>query len=154
MRAICQCGVCPYCTGRHKTWKDKTPEEKQAVLDRRNKDRVRANDQARYERDKEKRLAAMRTYQATPEGRAAGNAAKRRWAKQNYYKRKAQVAVGNAVRDGRLIRTGICEHAGSDCRGRVTFHHDDYTKPLEVRELCQHHHHQADVALRAEMRFF
>jgi hypothetical protein len=117
-------------------------------------ERVRARDRARYKRDKEKRQAAIRAYQATPEGREAHKAATRRWAKQNYYKRKAQVAVGNAVRDGKLIRTGVCEHAGPDCRGRVTFHHDDYTKPLEVRELCQHHHHQADVALRAEMRLF
>lgn len=139
MQPICQCGECPYCTGRRKTWKDKTPEEKRAVLDRRDPDRVRANDRARYERDKKKRLAAMAAYQATPEGRAAANRAKREWAKRNYPKRRAHIAVGNAIRDGKLVK-GPCELAGDDCSGKIHAHHDDYAKPLEVRWFCTGHH--------------
>jgi hypothetical protein len=139
MRPICQCGNCPYCTGRPKAWKDKTPAEKQAVLDRRNPERVRANDRRRYERDKKKRRAAMAAYQATPEGKEAHNRAAREWAARNYEKRRAHIAVGNALRDGRLVK-GPCE-IGEGCQGRVEAHHDDYSKPLEVRWFCSRHHH-------------
>lgn len=78
----------------------------------------------------------MDAYARTPEGREAGNAAKRRWAKANYAKKKATVAVNNAIRDGRLIR-GDCEVCGKPL---AQGHHDDYSKPLEVRWLCPEHH--------------
>lgn len=48
---------------------------------------------------------------------------------------KAQNAVNNAIRDGRLHKAPcIC---GST---NVHAHHDDYNKPLEVRWLCPIHH--------------
>jgi len=46
-------------------------------------------------------------------------------------------AVGNAIRDGRLNR-GPCEVCGS--RESVEGHHEDYSKPLDVRWLCREHH--------------
>lgn len=45
-------------------------------------------------------------------------------------------AVNNAIRDGRLERKP-CEVCGCE---RVEAHHDDYSKPLEVRWLCRTHH--------------
>ena len=51
-------------------------------------------------------------------------------------KRKAQVAVANAIRDGRLKREP-CEKCGAE---PTQAHHDDYLKPLEVRWLCRTHH--------------
>lgn len=48
-------------------------------------------------------------------------------------RKKAVVAVNNAVRDGRLFKKP-CEHCGAE---RVTGHHPDYSKPLEVVWLCQ-----------------
>lgn len=45
-------------------------------------------------------------------------------------------AVNNAVRHGRLVR-GPCEVCGEK---KVDAHHDDYTKPLDVRWLCRKHH--------------
>lgn len=53
-------------------------------------------------------------------------------------KRAARIAVGNAVRDGRLRRMP-CEICGSL---RVQAHHDDYSKPLSVRWLCFKHHRE------------
>lgn len=50
----------------------------------------------------------------------------------------AQTAVGNAVRDGRIIK-GSCEVCGSK---KVVAHHDYYDRPLDVRWMCQSHHKQ------------
>jgi hypothetical protein len=50
-------------------------------------------------------------------------------------RRKAITAVNNAIRDGRLERQP-CEVCGAQGQG----HHDDYTRPLAVRWLCSQHH--------------
>lgn len=48
----------------------------------------------------------------------------------------AHRALRNGLRSGNIVR-GICEQCGSaDTEG----HHDDYSKPLEVRWLCKAHH--------------
>jgi hypothetical protein len=51
----------------------------------------------------------------------------------------ARTATANAIRDGRLTRMP-CEVCG--CL-KSQAHHEDYTKPLEVRWLCFVHHRQA-----------
>jgi hypothetical protein len=51
-------------------------------------------------------------------------------------KRAANQAVSNAVRDGRLVRQP-CEVCGAE---KAEAHHDDYSKPLDVRWLCRKHH--------------
>lgn len=81
------------------------------------------------------RVAAREAYAATPEGRAAGNRAKRSYLDRNPVKRAAHIAVGNALRDGELKRQP-CEVCGAMAQA----HHDDYSKPLDVRWLCTKHH--------------
>ena len=61
--------------------------------------------------------------------------AKGKWIERNPEKRQAQNAVNNAIRKGRLIRRS-CEI----CGGRAHAHHDDYSKPFDVRWLCPKHH--------------
>lgn len=51
-------------------------------------------------------------------------------------KHTAHQKTGNAIRDNRLIKQP-CEVCGER---EVEAHHDDYSKPLEVRWLCQRHH--------------
>jgi hypothetical protein len=116
-----------------------TAEERKAWIAKRDPAKVRAADRARYRRDREKRLAAQRAYQATERGRAARDRSQARQRAQNPAKYKAVTAVGNALRDGKLVR-GPCESAGHDCAGAIHAHHDDYSKPLEVRWLCRRHH--------------
>lgn len=60
----------------------------------------------------------------------------KRWIEKNPEKRAAHIAVSNAVRDGALIK-GTCEVCG---KLEVEAHHDDYSKPLDVRWLCSTHH--------------
>lgn len=58
----------------------------------------------------------------------------------------AQNLAEKAIEKGLLVR-GPCEVCGisgtmADGRHTVQAHHDDYNKPLEVRWLCQRHHHE------------
>lgn len=51
-------------------------------------------------------------------------------------KRRAQTAVGNAVRDGRLKKAPCVVCGGEKVQG----HHWDYGRPLDVLWLCVRHH--------------
>ena len=67
-----------------------------------------------------------------------------RWAEKHKLARWAHIALRNGVRRG-LIEKRPCEVCGdADAEG----HHDDYSKPLEVRWLCRKHHKEHHRALR------
>lgn len=52
-------------------------------------------------------------------------------------KRAANIMVGNAVRDGRLIKPLKCSRCGGiPPRRQLHGHHKDYSKPLEVQWIC------------------
>lgn len=93
-------------------------------------DRKRANDP--------KRVKARKEYAKTKEGAAARARAAARWVERNPQKRRAQIMVGNAIRDGKLFREP-CENCGAE---PTHAHHDDYAKPLNVRWLCPPCHSQ------------
>lgn len=57
----------------------------------------------------------------------------KQWRIKNPEAYKAQTAVGNALRDGKLRRLP-CAMCGTTTN--VHAHHSDYTKPLMVRWLC------------------
>ena len=66
-------------------------------------------------------------------------------------KAKTWAATGNAIRDGRLIRQPceVCGHEPAEA------HHDDYSKPLDVRWLCTKHHaehHKRERQKQRDMR--
>lgn len=67
-----------------------------------------------------------------------------RWRQENPAAYKAQTAVGNALRDGKLFRPSACKGCGA--AKRLHAHHDDYAKPLEVRWLCVRCHKLAHIA--------
>lgn len=121
---ICECGACDRCKSRERMRRRRAE----------NPEHVRALDRARYRRDKAKRLAAARAY--AEENRERVAAIKRAWAERNPEKRAAHVAVGNALRSRQLVRQP-CEVCGAT---RVHAHHDDYSRPLDVRWLCPSHH--------------
>lgn len=85
------------------------------------------------------RKKVKRDYAATPEGRVRSNAAKVAYSKRNPKVRSAQVAVGNAVRDGKLFKAAACDTCHTEgCY--VEAHHCDYNKPLDVVWLCDDCH--------------
>ena len=70
---------------------------------------------------------------ANPE---VGRRARSAFCKKYPEKLAAWTALSNAVAAGKVVR-GLCEVCGSE---KVDGHHDDYSKPLEVRWLCKKHH--------------
>jgi hypothetical protein len=57
-----------------------------------------------------------------------------KWRARTQHKVKAQRAVFEAVKYGRLVRPTTCELCGHE--GRIQAHHEDYDQPLVVRWLC------------------
>lgn len=74
--------------------------------------------------------------QKTEKGKAIHNNACRAWGERNKDRRQVQIAVSNAVRDGRLQKLPcfICGEA------EVEGHHPNYDAPLDVIWLCVKHH--------------
>ena len=66
-----------------------------------------------------------------------------RWKATHPNRRKAQVAVNNAVRDGRLAKLP-CFVCGVEAEA----HHPDYSAPLDVVWLCSVHHKAAHSIVR------
>ncbi len=127
---------------------------KQKVRENRanNPERHRAYDAKRFQ-DDPKVKARHKRYQATTAGQESMRKAREKWAEnngdvikaahqkwllENPEKRAAHIAVGNAVRDGKLFKPDSCD----DCEmpGRLDGHHEDYSKPLDVDWLCRKCH--------------
>jgi hypothetical protein len=84
------------------------------------------------------RVQARNVYMQTE----AGKLAKKR-ATEAYHKRypmayAAHVMARNAIRDGRLATESCCSVCGST--KKIEGHHDDYTKPFDLRWLCEQCH--------------
>jgi len=84
------------------------------------------------------RKLLRKKYSETNAGKESSRRNTISYRKGNLIKYKAHNIVGNALRDKKIFK-GLCEVCGSSF---VHGHHDDYTKPLEVRWLCPTHHKQ------------
>ena len=93
---------------------------------------------ARYALTIEERHAYEARRNATPERKKQLLESNKRRKLAHPEKARARNAVVNAVRDGRLARLP-CEVCGDL---RVEGHHEDYSKPLDVRWLCFTHHRE------------
>jgi len=104
--------------------------------------RKRLTDKADEVRAYEKRRAnaphragARAEYQKTAAYRRSHKDATAKYAAKHPKRRAAQIAVGNAIRDGKLERLP-CQV----CGGPSEAHHPDYDAPLDVVWLCVPHH--------------
>jgi hypothetical protein len=98
-----------------------------------NKEKHRECGRRWAEKNRDKVNADSRKYVANhPEKRAA---TVKRWQRRNRIKRDAHVITNNAIQGGHLIPMP-CEVCGSKAQA----HHDDYSRPLDVRWLCPKHH--------------
>jgi len=86
--------------------------------------------------------ALNRKYLSTPKGRAARARATRAYRARHKAKLDAHNAVAYALRTGRIEPWPVC--AVPDCtEHKPQAHHPDYSAPLAVVWLCDHHHKQA-----------
>ena len=85
------------------------------------------------------RVEARKAYSKTDQGKEHSKVAKQKWQKENVIKRAANLIIGNAVRDGKIIKPLNCEVC--NCKpSRLHGHHDDYNYPMTVRWLCSKCH--------------
>lgn len=124
---------------------------KQDVLQHReeNIDKIQAYDRERGYLPH--RVAARDAYKKTKAGRLALNRGKKRWTEKHPEERAAQLILRSAIRSGKMKKQP-CEVCGSV--KHVHGHHDDYTKPLDVRWLCSACHSDHHKELREENRGF
>ena len=90
-------------------------------------DRQRANNP--------ERVKARLDYAQSEEGKISQTEAKKRWIENNLIKRAAQTMIKNYLRSRPHLVKENCESCGTKSE-RIHKHHDDYSKPLEVRFLC------------------
>lgn len=89
----------------------------------------------------------VRKYRQSPKGRTAVAKALRKYRSTYPDRIKAHTEVRNAIVAGIIVRQP-CEVCGST--ENIHGHHDDYSKPLEVRWLCPKHHREHHTAERAK----
>ena len=98
-------------------------------------DCTKQNVHANYRNKIEEKRAYEKKRWRRPERRKWAQEALRLHRARNPLKYVARNAVNNAIRDGRLQRKS-CEICGKKAQA----HHDDYSKPLDVRWFCFAHH--------------
>lgn len=81
-------------------------------------------DRARYVRSKDQRVAILRSGVAKhPE------------------RKRARMALQNAVRRGDVLKPEFCDDCGQQfARAAIHGHHEDYTRPLDVAWVCARCH--------------
>lgn len=101
-----------------------------------NIDQIREYDRQRG--SKPHRVEARREYIQTEAGKLARKKAAVAYKKRHPMAYASHVITRNAIRDGRLTQASKCSVCNST--EKIEGHHDDYTKPLEVRWLCEKCH--------------
>lgn len=99
-----------------------------------NTERVRRFARERIRRWRETHTPIKRVESATTKAKAKERA--RKLYKEHPQRVLARLAVQRAVKSGRLVRQP-CEKCGAE---KTQAHHDDYSKPLDVRWLCARDH--------------
>jgi len=121
-------GVKSHCKECHK---QKVRENRQAKADY-----YRAYDAIRFQTDPRVK-ARHRRYQATAAGKEAMRKARKKWMNEKPEARAAHIILGNAVRDGRVVKPAVCTKCGrKPTRRNMHAHHEDYAFPLSVIWLC------------------
>jgi hypothetical protein len=91
------------------------------------------------------RVLARKEYNRSDVGRRAHQKALRKQIERFPEKYKARNTLRNAVRDGKVVKLP-CEVCGDP---KSEGHHEDYSKPLDVKWLCNKHHQIAHKEKKA-----
>ena len=105
----------------------------------------RKNSRDWEQKNREKYNARMRKYHADHMDKVVERTV--RYRKNNPEKYRAHCIVRNEIKYGRLVRE-TCEVPKCNTVGQA--HHDDYTKPFDVRWLCTKHHNELHRKVKNE----
>ncbi|EMI2417299.1 hypothetical protein ACPUED_14185 [Proteus mirabilis] len=83
---------------------------------------------------KESHNRACKKYNKTEKGKVSLRKAEKNYQENYPNKKLANWKIKSKIRCGQLKRPKVCEQCGTECSPDA--HHDDYTKPLEVRWFC------------------
>jgi hypothetical protein len=101
-----------------------------------NIERIRAYDAKRA--NWPRRIAARREYAKTEAGKLSHKKAMESYVVRYPLKKAAHHLLSNAIKYGKIKRQDSCSECGST--QKIEAHHDDYSKPLDVRWLCEFCH--------------
>jgi hypothetical protein len=114
-----------------------------AKFDVAERERIKSQDFEWYEKELERHR--LKSARRRKEGFKSIHAAAglKAWQIRNKFKRRAHHKVQHALRSGKLTREPCCICGDPKTEG----HHDDYSKPLNVRWLCKKHHDEVHLEL-------
>ena len=101
-----------------------------------NLEKIRAYDKKRA--NDPNRVMARKEYAQSEQGKLSHKKSLINYREKFPMKYAAHVIFGNAIKNKKIVRGFICSKCSSD--KKIEGHHDDYTKPLEVRWLCESCH--------------
>lgn len=123
-----------------------------------NAEQYRLYEKMRFKRDPH-RSEANKAYAKTDKGKASHAAAVAKRNRNNPVKRAANIILGNAVRDGKVIKLAECSRClKTPLRRNLHGHHHDYSKPLDVEWICvechglEHHGEAPEPATAKRVR--
>jgi len=90
---------------------------------------------SRVKKHRDENIDRIKEYAKTEAGKLAHKKAAQNYHERYPLKKAAHYMLGNAVRDGKIKRQEFCSECGST--KKVEAHHDDYSKPFDVRWLCE-----------------
>lgn len=112
-----------------------------------NIDKCREYDRNRPNRAE--RINEVKEYRQTKQGRLVRKKALSNYRTKHPEKIRAHHFVMHAIKMGRLVRQ-CCEVCGSN--KNIEAHHDDYSRPLDVRWFCDGHHKEHHKIMRTMFR--
>ena len=135
-----QCHSCQLLAQRKwaKANPERTRETARASYARHREENNIADRRRYYENPKRREYNIKRAQERgrTPPGKAWRKAYQHKWRERNPEKYRAQTALNNALRDGKLVK-GNCVCGESE---GVVGHHHDYSQPLDVVWMCRRCH--------------